>query len=272
MQGIMKVQEQRKLATATLEAVEKRREDAAIITDPREIELRHGIGVAKRSGNKGQVKLYTDKLKEYLDGIEPGLYVKREMELLGEDFFKTFPVLDTYSWQFKFEGLEKTVRRVFDGEAVTAQIKAQTETFYGFRIEVAPGVNIYYPMIVKNGHRTRKAWQGENEAADYEGRMIPVAGLELVEKAKESDWFERIMVLDPQDPQKHVQEVKKMREEQLAQYVEMLERDPLIVGIGLDQKPRYIYHWIGVDEQAMTKDAIAEMVRGLEGMVNEKFV
>jgi len=265
MEGILKVAEQKKLATQVIEEVKTNSELESVITDPRELELRHGIAVAERAANHGQVKLYKEKLREYLGDN----FIKREMELLGEEFFQVFPALETVSWSFISPELKKKVRRPLHGnDTATAKVDANTEVHFGFKIEVAPGVHIYYPVVAKDAHRVKKPFKGDNDAADYEGRMIPIAGLELVEKAKESGWFERIMVLDPMNPKDHIESIDKAREEALNNYAEMLEKDPLVFGIGLDRKPRYIYHWIGVDEQEFTQQQIQEMVSGLEDWVN----
>ena len=57
---------------------------------------------------------------------------------------------------------------------------------------------------------------------------------------------------------------------ELENYKQMLEHDPLVFGIGIDNLPRQIYHWIGQDEQALSKEEIAKQIAGLEGFANGK--
>lgn len=274
--------EQKKVKVEVAEVVETKIDELGVVTtDLREIELREGIRMAERAGMKNQVELYRGKLKEYLDEKAPGTYVQREAELLGAEFFQTFPILEVISWRFDKPKLvtkaklgaqnadPQWAQAIHNQEEREVVIEAGKEIHYGFKMELAPGVYIYYPFIVEDSrYSTVKLAGSTEEFVDYRGRMIPVAGLEAATKARESGWFTRIQVLDPLDITKHLQKIDDERAQQLENYKQMLERDPLVFGLGLDGLPRMIYHWIGQDEQAMTKEQIAEQIKGLEGMLS----
>lgn len=241
-----------------------------IVTDPREIELREGIRFAASSGMREQEKLYRAKLKEYLEGQEPGLFLKREADLLGGKFFEKFPLIELKHFVFTLPELKADVsRKHFGGRIETAHMPEVKRESLGFEVEVAPGVSLFYPYVTTQAGASWASVIGnEDHSKDYSKRMVPVAGLSLVREAKESGWFPHIRILDPVDLTKLVDDEKATRQKEFEQLKQMLEHDPLVVGIGLDDRPRKIYHWIGEDEQALTHDEIQKQVKGLEAFVN----